>query len=129
MNQIDDDPVAPESEISKRASRLQIKMQKVMFGNSSATARAERNEREAEKNAKQSALRTRNLRDMAKTSMWRYLPCKRLTGKSVLTEDQVGEVRYLYQDGFTRYKIAKMMGCSWPTINRIVKQRTHVQSS
>src|SRR5436189_188043 len=57
---------------------------------------------------------------MAKTYMWRYLPCK--TGGTYLTDDQVFEVRYLYQEeGFSRYKIAKLMHCSWPCVNNIIR--------
>ena len=59
---------------------------------------------------------------MARKDVSRWLTCKGLGFRGMhLTNDQVFEVRYLYSEGWTRYAIAKMLGCSWPTINLVVR--------
>ncbi len=45
-----------------------------------------------------------------------------------LKTEQVKEIRNLYNDGITRYKIAKMFNVTWSTIDNIIKNKnwTHI---
>jgi predicted XRE-type DNA-binding protein len=42
---------------------------------------------------------------------------------SKLKEEQVKEIRNMYNNGFTRYRIAKMFNVSWSMVDFIVKRK------
>jgi hypothetical protein len=57
---------------------------------------------------------------MAKKYVDRWLKCQK-RGTYFLTPDDVHVIRYLFSEGWTRYRLARDYGISWPTVNRVVK--------
>ena len=57
---------------------------------------------------------------MAKKYVERWLKCDRIRP---LTGDDILAMMYMYQQGFTRYRIAKVYGCSWKHVHNIVTRK------